>query len=164
MSATKLKQIPEKGLEMKHREHAKKTEEAGDKLFSKGKFKKAFSKYKQALLNNPERQELYDKLIETRDKMDEAWRLEDFIENVSWTMKKQEMDSPLIKQVHAKLTPEWKQATDLVMKIILVEEDKELSEYIKQLLEMGEIGTLALIDILRNFVAKEKQQEKNSVK
>ncbi|MFH1874917.1 MAG: tetratricopeptide repeat protein [Pseudomonadota bacterium] len=134
---------------MKH-SNKKKTKAAGDKLFAKGKFKQALAKYREALLDDPENAELYDKLIETRNHLEDDWKIDDFVEILSWTMKQQELNEPKIKQVHAKLSPEWGQATDLVMKIMLAnDEDQKLQDLINELVNLGATGTLALVDILR---------------
>ena len=137
-----------------------KSEIAGDKLFAKKKYKEALTKYREALAENPDNVDLYDKLIETRNQVEDNWELADFIETVTWTMKKQELKEPEIKQVHAKLSPEWGQATDLIMKIILADEkDKKLPDLINEIINLGETGTRALVDILRNFVKKNRDKE-----
>lgn len=123
---------------------------AGDKLVSKKEYKKAFKKYREALKHDEERGELYDKLIETRDKLKEDWEMDDFVDSVSWEMKKQELSEPMIKYTHMKLTPEWDKANRTVIKLLLIkDDDKTLSKLINEMLGFGEIGTLALIDILR---------------
>jgi len=135
---------------------ADKLEKAGDSFVAKGEYKKALKKYRQAAKEDPERQSLYDKLVDVHEKANVDWKMDDFVESLSWTMKKQELETPAIKQVHAKLEPEWKKAMDLSLKIIVAPEDENLSKMIEELVKYGEIGTRVLIEIVRSFI-KEKE-------
>lgn len=142
----------------KKADKAAKLEKEGDKLAAKGKHEKAMVKYRKALECDPERPGLYDKLVEMLDKKTDEWELDDFIDSVSWTMKKQELSEPAIRQVHAKLSPEWKKASDVAIKIILAEEDDEsLPVLIEELVTYGETGTMVLIEIMRQIL-KESQK------
>jgi len=129
---------------------ADRLEAAGDRLASKGQYKKALKKYQEAAKQDPNRLSLYDKLVDARDKMGDEWQMDDFVESLSWTMKKQELEEPAIRQVHAKLQPEWKKATELALKIILAPEVGNLPKIIEELVGYGEIGTRVLIEIIRS--------------
>jgi tetratricopeptide (TPR) repeat protein len=136
-----------------------KLETDGDRLAAKGKFKKALVKYRKALEYDPDRPALYDKLVAMLDKTTENWELRDFVDSVSWTMKKQELSEPAIRQIHAKLSPDWKKASDLAVKIILApDDDKSLPNLIEELVECGETGTMVLIEIMRGIL-KESQKK-----
>lgn len=76
------------------------------------------------------------------------WDMEDFAETVSWTMEKQAQENPAIKQVHAKLGPEWKHATELALRILTDPADKFNSNDVEELVGMGEVATRALIGVL----------------
>lgn len=76
------------------------------------------------------------------------WDLEDFAETVSWTMEKQAQENPAIRQVHAKLSPEWKKAYELALRILSDPAETIKSEDVEELVGMGEVATRALIGIL----------------
>jgi tetratricopeptide (TPR) repeat protein len=126
-------------------------EAKGDALLAKGKLVKALKQYRKALEQDPNRTSIYDKLIQTRDQMPGEWKIEDFAESVSWTMQKQEQQHPPIRQVHARFTPEWEAATDLVMKILASPDKETKDELIEKLVAMGEISTRATIGLLLDF-------------
>jgi hypothetical protein len=130
---------------------ADKLEQAGDSFAAKGEYKKALKKDRQAAKEDPDRKDLYDKLVDVHEKAKANWKMDDFVESLSWTMKKQEIETPAIKQVHAKLEPEWKKAMDLSLKIIVAPEDENLSKMIEELVGYGEIGTRVLIEMLRSL-------------
>lgn len=143
---------------------ATKLEKDGDKLAAKGKHKKALIKYRKALECDPDRPALYDKMVEMLDKKTDDWKLDDFVDSVSWTMKKQELSEPAIRQVHAKLSPEWKKASDLALKIILAQDDDEsLPNLIEELVTCGDTGTMVLIEMMRQIL-KESQKTDNKEK
>ena len=76
--------------------------------------------------------------------------MEDFVESVSWTMSKQELEEPAIRHVHARLSPEWKKASDLAIKVLMTpEEDEALPGMIEEFVSYGETGTRVLIEIMR---------------
>lgn len=131
----------------------------GDELASKGRFDKAMKKFRKAHELDPDHEGLYDKLIEIHGKAvgEEKWDMKDFAEHIDLVMHKQEHDYPPIKQVHAKLSPEWKQVSDLVIRILDEDDDQKAGPLIEDLVSKGEIATRALIDLLR--VMKKGTQE-----
>ena len=120
----------------------------GDKLLDGKKYKKALSEYRKALDIDPGWPGIFDKLIEVRDKMGGDWDLEDFADTVSWTMEKQAQENPAIRQVHAKLTPEWKKAYELALRILSDPAETIKSDDVEELVGMGEVATRALVGIL----------------
>lgn len=134
---------------------AQKLEAAGDALVAKGDYKKALKKYERAAKQEPDRPGLYDKLIDAHNKAKPEWKKEDFVESLSWTMKKQEIEEPAIRQVHAKLAPEWKKAVAVAVKLINAPDD-ETAKLTEELVAMGEIGTRVLVELLR--LAKTQDQ------
>jgi len=129
-------------------EKASKLEAKGDRLLEKGKVEKALRKFKKAHELDPSRRELYDKMISARDKLPGDWEMEDFVESVSLVMEKQEEENPPIRQVHAKLSPEWDDARMLVLTIVGAADENEAEAAIQKLVAMGEVGTRAAIEIL----------------
>jgi len=134
---------------MKKQEKADKLETAGDALASKGDYKKALKKYRQAVKEEPDKPGLYDKLVDAHEKAKEDWKKEDFVESLSWTMKKQELLEPAIRQVHAKLLPEWKKTVEVALKVINAPDDDKLPKLVEELVATGEIGTRVLVELLR---------------
>lgn len=134
---------------MKKTKKADKYETAGDALVAKGDYKKALKRYRQAAKEDPDRPCLYDKLVEAHEKSKGDWKKEDFAESLSWTMRKQELEEPAIRQVHAKLLPEWKKAVEMALKVVGAPDDEKLPKLIEELVAMGEIGTRVLIELLR---------------
>jgi tetratricopeptide (TPR) repeat protein len=120
----------------------------GDKYLEKGKLEKALAAYKLALEYDPELPGLIDKLIDVRDRIGGDWNLEDFADTVSWTMEKQAQDHPALKQVHARLSPEWKKATELALRILTDPADQSRSDDVEELVRMGEVATRALVSLL----------------
>ena len=135
---------------MKKQSKAEKHEAKGDKHFENGKPKKALNEYKKALELNPDAECLYEKLIKTIDQKDGEWELDDFADSVTWAMKKQEQDNPSIRQVHAKLTPEWEKAMELTLNILQADEDVAKNK-IEELVQMGDIATRVLIEMMLDF-------------
>lgn len=141
---------------------ADKLEAKGDKLFAKGKYKKALEKFKKALEYDPDRTNLYDKLMQAHDQTSKEWEVGDFIDSVEWAMKKQEGENPAIKKVYAKLAPEWDEAKSLLLQIISASDENEIELFTKKLCSFGELGTRAAIDMLldiKNAAGKSDEGE-----
>lgn len=81
-----------------------------------------------------------------KSKKSKEWNKRDFVKSVYFLMKKQEAENPAIKQVHARLSPEWKEAEKLVGMILTAENEGLLGGHIDKLVGMGEIATRVLID------------------
>jgi len=120
----------------------------GDRELERGKHEKALAEYRKALELDPELPGIYDKLVSVRDRIGGDWDIEDFAESVHWTMEKQAQENPAIKQVHAKLSPEWKKAYELALRILTDPADKLNGDDVEELVGMGEVATRALIGIL----------------
>lgn len=123
----------------------------GDELLAAKKPKKALKEYRKAEALDPNANGLYDKLIQAHDEATIDWEPEDFAESVTWTMKKQEKENPYLKQVHARLSPEWKKAGELAIRIMMTEDAENAKKLTEELVAMGEIATRALIGLLSDF-------------
>jgi lipopolysaccharide biosynthesis regulator YciM len=140
----------------KARKHALK----GDSLFKKGKLEKALEEYRRAYELDPETTGILDKLQAAHDRAGGEWHMEDFAESVSWTMEKQARENPLVRQVHAKLTPEYAKATELAISILTKKSPEECGGEIEKLIGMGEVATRALIGMI--FELKRAALERES--
>lgn len=151
--------MPKKNLHQK----VTKLVSEGDSFAAKEKYDKAYAKYHEAHELEPDYEGLFDKLLSAHEKSikEENWEMKDFAEHIEIIMHKQEHDNPAIKQVHAKLTPEWKQANSLILKILETDDDNSAGPFIEELVEKGETATRALIDILRSIKkgAPEEKEE-----
>ena len=139
---------------------ARKHESKGDAHFEKGKFLKALKEYRKAQELDPELPGIYENLTDSHDKSGADWEMGDFAESVSWTMARQAQENPPIKQVHAKLSPEWKGASELVFKILAAPDEVDTGPDVERLVGMGEIASRALIEILLGL--KRSAQEASS--
>lgn len=138
---------------------AKRHESKGDKLISKGKINEALKEYKKSLNALPT-PEILDKLTDAKHSIKGEWKKDDFAESLFWTMQKQELIHPPIKQVHARLTPEWKKATKYAMQMLFTDDEKSRSDIIEKLVQMGEIATRALIGVLLDLKSATMQPNK----
>lgn len=140
---------------MSKNDHSKKVEKLiseGDKSAAKGDYQKALKKYRKAHELDAGRAGLYEKLIEVHEKsLRGEWKMEDFAEHMGFVMNKQERDHPPIKQIHAKLSPEWKGVSDLIFAILNEADDAASGPLIEKLVGHGELATRVLIDFLRNL-------------
>lgn len=143
-----LKKSPQK----KARSHTLK----GDKLLKNGKTQAALDEYRKALELDPTQKDIYSKLLNAHEGLDEEWKIDDFAENLSCLMKQQELDHPIIKQTHAKLSPEWKKAYGTILEIINCEDENERGLKIDELIIMGEIATRAAVGLLMELKEKSK--------
>lgn len=76
------------------------------------------------------------------------WGREEFVKSVFSLMQEQEDKNPAIKQVHAKLSPEWKAAEALVAGILTGGDETARGGQIEKLVSMGEISARVMIDLL----------------
>jgi hypothetical protein len=142
-------------------------ENKADKLKEKSKDDKAFELYKEALNLNPERLELYDKIIKLHEKFIDNWDEEDFSYNLSLTMAKQEIENPLYKRVHARLTDEYRDVQKLIKKMLDAKTSETQTKYIELIKEKDADAIYPLIDYLLGFIefgksGKAKKTKKNN--
>jgi len=142
-----------------HQNKGKRAVLKGDALMAAGQPKKAVVSYRKALDTDPSNKALYDKLLMAIDKLPGEWGLEEFAESLSLEMQKQEIDHPPMKQVHAKLSPEWKKATGLALEIMNLSEHAVVEKKIEELVEMGEIATRALVGLLLSMKEASSSRE-----
>lgn len=138
--------------------------EKGDELLKKGKFKKALEKFKKALDLDPDRPELYDRLIDAHDKADIEWDEKDVADSVGWVMKRQELTNPSIKITHARLTPEWQEVTDKIKLLIAASSEGDEQKLIEAIRSHETDAIYPLIDtilqIKKGFLSSLKETDK----
>ncbi|HBF12725.1 MAG TPA: hypothetical protein DDW49_04955 [Deltaproteobacteria bacterium] len=128
----------------------------GDKHFSKGEFDKAYIHYRQAHSAKPTPETL-DKLITSHKQKEAKWTEEDFLENLTLTMQKQEMENPSIKRVHARFDEDFKKVTELIKKI-LIQNDEEAEITLNEIVAYGEKALYPLLDFIVAIKKKTKPE------
>lgn len=90
-----------------------------------------------------------------RDKKN--WEMEDFVESVDAVMQEQEKKSPEIKQVHAQLSPEWKQVSEKIGKLLTCEKEEEIVLLREEIVAQGPIAVRVLLDFLLSIKKNAKE-------
>lgn len=126
-------------------------EEKGDKAARKGKFGKALEAYRKSRELNPDNPAIYDKLIETHQKVKETWNDSDFAESLLWTMKRQELANPGLKRVHAQLEPDWKEMVQVIRAMMQIADEKTETELVEKIASFGGRAVYPLIEVLLSF-------------
>lgn len=88
--------------------------------------------------------------------------LKEFVKSVDDVMQKQEKANPPIKQVHAKLSPEWKRVSEKIGRLLTLKEEAAIEKLREEVVAEGEIATRILIDFLLTLVAKANPEKEAS--
>lgn len=125
----------------------------GDRHAAKGKLAKALKSYQKAHELDPAHEGLSAKLIEAHEKSlgDKDWDMKEFAEHMGMVLQLEAEAHPALKQVHAKLTPEWHEVSELVGRILMTEDEATAGALVEELVAKGEIATRALIEFLRTM-------------
>ncbi len=129
------------------REKADKLEKKGDHFLDKHQYEKALKAYRDASELNPESPSLYEKLVNAQSRLEGDWNENDFIENISWVMKKQEIDTPEIKNLHETLNPEYAQIKKLIAHLLSAPPEEKAAD-IERIKAYGEKAVLPLLHTL----------------
>lgn len=76
------------------------------------------------------------------------WEMKDFVKSVDAVMQRQEKENPAIKQVHARLSPEWKRVSEKIGRLLTLSHEEEMEKLREEIVENGEIASRVLIDFL----------------
>lgn len=131
-----------------NKEKAEKLLTKGDELLQKGKFKRALRKFKKAQKYDPERADIYDRLVKAHEAATKDWDVEDVVESVGWVMEQQELQDPSFKMLHAKLSPEWNNVTERIKTLIVCEDEKEECRIVEEIRAFGEEAIYPLLHTL----------------
>lgn len=123
----------------------------GDQYFNREKFKKAMNCYRKAVGLDPEHLPLYEKLIQTQTKLGKELNDEEFAESLGWTMKKQELENPGMKRVHAQLEPEWNEIVELIKQMMNETDEMKETHWVEKIADYGTLSVYPLIEILLSF-------------
>jgi hypothetical protein len=128
---------------------AKKHESKGDKLAGKGKFKDAVAEYRKSESLDSKRVEIYDKLIETQNRIkEEDWHEEDFADSMSWTMRRQELLNPRLRLVHETFSVEYREVNKLVQMLMAAAGEDLENDIIDRILSYGVKANLPLLHFM----------------
>ncbi|MCE9623876.1 MAG: hypothetical protein K8R69_00245 [Deltaproteobacteria bacterium] len=145
---------PEKKTDPKK---ALKHESKGDKLVGKGKFRDAMSEYQKSEALNPDRVEIYDKLIETQGHLENEWEEEDFANSMTWTMRRQELQNPHIRLVHETFSVEYREVHQLLQRLMMAPNEEQENTVIEKILQYGERAGLPMLHFLLSIKALARQ-------
>lgn len=81
--------------------------------------------------------------------------LQEFVRSVDRVMQKQVKENPSIKQVHARLSPEWQEVSNKIATLLTFKEEEKVEKLREEIIAHGEIATRVLIDLLLSVVHKE---------
>ncbi|MBF0491474.1 MAG: hypothetical protein HQM15_01680 [Deltaproteobacteria bacterium] len=137
-------------------------ESQGDDFRSRQNWEAAFEAYQASEEFNPNNPQIYDKLIEMKSALTQEWKEADFTQTLSWTMKKQELENPNIKNLHETLSVEYGQIKQLIAQLLLSpEEFKEL--LLHKIKAHGEKAVLPLLHTLLEIDAMAREQNGESL-
>lgn len=137
---------------------ALKHEGKGDKLAGKGKYREAMGEYQKSESLNPDRIEIYDKLIETQGQIPESeWEEEDFAASMTWTMHRQELQNPHIRLVHETFSLEYREVHQLLQRLMTALGEDQENALIEKILEYGERASLPMLHFLLSIKALARQ-------
>lgn len=127
---------------------AKEHESKGDELAGEGRFKDAVAEYRKSE-SLDSRVEIYDKLIETQNRIqEEEWREEDFADSMSWTMRRQELLNPRLRLVHETFSVEYRDVSRLIQSLMAAGSEDQESNFIDAILAYGPKANLPLIHFM----------------
>lgn len=81
-------------------------------------------------------------------KRQKKWVLKDFVDSVDKVMQEQEKENPAMKQVHARLSPEWKKVSEKIGHLLTLTDENQIDQLREEIVGEGEIAIRVLIDFL----------------
>lgn len=127
---------------------AQRLEKKGDRCIAKGKIDQALKYYEKSEKYDADRPGIYQKLIDTFEKVEKEWTQEDFDRTMSWTMRQQELEHPEIKQIHEKFTQEYQAVQKLLQKLMITEIPEEEIQIVTEILTFGEKAPQPILDFI----------------
>ena len=83
-----------------------------------------------------------------KSKSKKNWKLKDFVESVDEVMQQQEKENPALRQVHARLSPEWNRVSEKISHLLMLNDAAAIDALRETIVKEGEIATRVLIDLL----------------
>lgn len=138
-------------------------EQNGHRLLKQKKWGEAYAQLHEAIEADPTRTHLYDTLIHTLNNMKEDWTEEHFAHSVHWQMKKQEIENPALKLVHARSEPEFAKVMECIKQMLSAKSAANETECIEKIIAFGTDALYPLVDMLLAFKQAGKKQPTDSL-
>lgn len=122
-------------------------EQAGDRCMARGDAQGALVKYRAAQALSPDAPDLYRKLIAAHQAATPEWGPKDLAESLAWEMRCQELDHPPIRDLHERLSPEWQEVTDLLHRLVIVEDAAVVARLREEIIGYGAKAVRPLLDL-----------------
>lgn len=119
----------------------------GENQLEKGNIEKAIKYFKESKELNPTLDNL-SKLIDSHHQIESQWTEEDFINNLSWTMERQELQDPHMKRVHARFDPKWKEVQNLISRLFQSPEEEVEKLIIQEIVSFERDALYPLIETI----------------
>lgn len=126
-------------------------EQKGHKFLKQKKWEQAYSHLHEAIELDPTRTHLYDTLIDALNNMKDDWTEEHFAHSVHWQMKKQELENPALKRVHARSEPEFTRVMECIKQMLSAKSEVSETECIEKIIAFGTDALYPLVDMLLAF-------------
>lgn len=92
--------------------------------------------------------------MKKKRKSKKAFGLKDFVSSVDKVMQKQEKQNPALRQVHARLSPEWKRVSEKIGRLLTLTDEEAVEKLREEVVAEGETATRVLIDFLLTLMRK----------
>lgn len=93
-----------------------------------------------------------------------SWNEEDFVSAVTDAMAEQEKDDPKFKRLHARHTPEYKNVSQLIQKLMLAKDETQETQITEEIHSHGENALYPLLDFVLHFKEGWRKASKESLK
>lgn len=87
----------------------------------------------------------------------EDYDLDDLVEEITGVMEDQENQDPNLKQVHARLSPEWGKISHKVAQWLMCNDDGKRDRLREEIIGEGEIAIRVLTDLLLSLKTQKPQ-------
>lgn len=92
-----------------------------------------------------------EQLLNLHEKFESVWEESDFILHTDLVMRLQEIRQPKLKRVHASFTPEWKEVSGLIQKVLKSGNQEEENRLVEEIVSHGDQALYPLIETLLAF-------------
>ena len=83
-----------------------------------------------------------------KQKKKKDFGMKEFVASVDKVMQKQEKENPAIKQVHARLSPEWKRVSEKLGRFLAAAGTALIDQLREEIVKEGEMATRVLLDFI----------------
>ncbi|MBI4366735.1 MAG: hypothetical protein HY543_07955 [Deltaproteobacteria bacterium] len=127
---------------------------AGDRLLAKGKSRAALKKYRAAEALDATQPRIYAKLIDAHAAGASEWTAADLATSLAWEMRRQELAHPALREVHARLQPEWDAVMRRVRDVLRAEDAATVRRLTEEIVGYGADAVRPLVEFLLRAFGK----------